>query len=177
MEDICFCARCLHFGYDAVVEDVLYYDAFGEFIKDYPGEEKERLCHEESEGGILVYAECSNEVIELLKNVKKEFCGEVASAVVLLLSVAEKFSINGVEGVIDVYSIDIGKTAKQDGYEFDKLTRDTLREHFAKIISEDKFRAKHIVEGLEVVKSKVQIDEGFQEYLDEIERLVLAVLV
>jgi hypothetical protein len=32
-------------------------------------------------------------VIELLKNVKKEFCGEIASTVALLLSIAGKFSI------------------------------------------------------------------------------------
>ena len=163
MEDICFCARCLHFGYDVVVEDVLYYDAFGEYIKDYPGEEKERLCHKEGEGGILVYAECNEKVVELLKNVKKEFCGEVASAVALLLSVARKFSINGVEGVINVYDVDAERTAKKDEYKLGKLTRDVLKEHFAKIISEDKSRAKHIVEAVEIVKSKVQVDESFKK--------------
>ena len=157
MKEICFCARCLHFGYDAVFEDVVYYDAFGEFLKDYPGEEKERLYHKESEGGVLVYAECNEEVVELLKNVKKEFCGETASAVAFLLSVAGKFSINGVEGVISVYDVDAGRTAKQDWYEFNELTRDILREHFAKIINEDKFRAKHIVEAVEVVKSKFRM--------------------
>jgi len=177
MKEICFCARCLHFGYDAVFEDVFYYDAFGEFLKDYPGEEKERLCHKEGEGEILVYAECSDEVVELLKDVKKEFCGEVASAVALLLSVAGKFSISGVEGVISVYDVDAGRTAKKDGYELGKLTREALKEHFAKIISEDKSCAKHIVEAVEVVKSKVQIDEGFQEYLDEIERFILSLLI
>jgi len=177
MEEICFCARCLHFGYDAVVEDVFYYDAFGEYIKDYPGNEKERLCHKEGEGGILVYAECNEEVVELLKDVKNEFCGEVASAVALLLSVAGKFSINGVEGIISVYDVDAGRTAKKDGYELDKLTRDFLKEHFAKIVSEDRSRAKYIVEAVEMVKSKVQVDESFKKYLDEIERLMLAVLV
>jgi len=177
MEDICFCARCLHFGYDVVVEDVLYYDALGEYIKDYPGDEKERLCHKEGEGGILIYAECSDEVAEFLEDVKKEFCGEVASAVALLLSVAGKFSINGVEGIINVHDVDAERTAKKDGYELDKLTRDALKEHFAKIVSEDRSRAKHIVEAVEVVKSNVQIDESFKRYLGEIERLVLAVLV
>jgi len=92
--------------------------------------------------------------------------------VALLLSVAGKFSINGVEGIINVYDV-----AKKDGYELGKLTREALKEHFAKIISEDRSRAKHIVEAVEIVKSKVQIDESFKKYLDEIERLVLAVLV
>lgn len=156
---------------------MLYYDAFGEYIKDYPGDEKERLCHKEGEGGILIYAECSDEVAEFLKDVEKEFCGEVASAVALLLSVAGKFSINGVEGIINVHDVDAERTAKKDGYELDKLTRDVLKEHFAKIVSEDRSRAKHIVEAVEVVKSKVQIDESFKRYLGEIERLVLAVLV
>ena len=177
MEEICFCARCLHFGYDAVFEDVVYYDAFGEYLKDYPGDEKERLCHKEGEGGVLVHAECNEEVVELLKDVEKEFCGETASAVALLLSVAGKFSIKWVKGVINVYDVDAGRTAKKDGYELDKLTRDVLKEHFAKIVSEDRSRAKHIVEAVEVVKSKVQIDESFKKYLGEIERLVLAVLV
>ena len=52
-----------------------------------------------------------------------------------------------------------------------------LKEHFAKIISENKFRARYIVEAVEVVKSKVQIDECFQEYLDEIERFTLSMLI
>jgi len=59
----------------------------------------------------------------------------------------------------------------------DELTRDFLKEHFAKIVSEDRSRAKYIVEAVEMVKSKVQVDESFKKYLDEIERLMLAVLV
>jgi predicted RNA-binding protein len=50
MEDICFCARCLHFGYDVVVEDVLYYDAIGKLLKDYPVEGKRKAISRRKRG-------------------------------------------------------------------------------------------------------------------------------